>query len=292
MDRSVQFTFLTVFLLFTGIFVYKTCQAPPRPPINIEGPADGLVNKELTFKITNLSDEDKDIEWSFGESGKIDSREASPVIKYSKAGTYKITLNVKNHPPLSSQVRIDNPPLTPIIIDGPAVEMVRKEITFSLRNLKPEDTNIEWSFGESGLIDSRIPTPKYKYQKAGTYLITVHIPDHPDTKMTIKINDAARPVTAPASKSCTNISQSELQSLFQQLVNASSDDRKAQIKNQLLSYFANPMDESVISDSHYPGPRSLNAMIRTSESITAKSIRITGMEKSPGNCITYLQISY
>jgi PKD repeat protein len=50
------------------------------------------VNKPVPFSIKG-----KDIlssEWSFGESGKTDSRETSPTYTYQEPGTYTVTLIV------------------------------------------------------------------------------------------------------------------------------------------------------------------------------------------------------
>lgn len=60
--------------------------------VKISGPSQGMQLESLSF--TAFPSNAKTYEWSFGETGRIDSNEKSPTYTYKKAGQYTITLTV------------------------------------------------------------------------------------------------------------------------------------------------------------------------------------------------------
>jgi hypothetical protein len=180
--------------------------------------------------------------------------------------------------------------IIPIEIQGPQDGIVNKELTFSAANLSSSDADLEWSFGETGRIDSRLPNPKYRYASAGSYTVTLRVPNKPIASKLITIKG----YSAPVASDCPSISRQELQSLFQAFVNASNDGLKAEAKKQLQKYFIKSNLENQIIDDHFPGSSgmSLNNWCKFVEYESISSVSIIGdPQKNPSNCIYNVHIS-
>ncbi|KFN02275.1 PKD domain-containing protein [Bacillus clarus] len=82
-------------IVFHG--VAKDDRENKAPIVNVNGPYDGVINKEIQFKGDGSKDEDGRIIsylWDFGDG--TSSIEMNPVHTYKKEGTYKVTLTVKD----------------------------------------------------------------------------------------------------------------------------------------------------------------------------------------------------
>jgi len=120
--------------------------------------------------------------WEFG-NGDV-SAEKQGIYKYKEAGRYQIRLTVNNSYQKEFLVNV-RPPIdlqmdSLIKIDAPDVAIQYEYVTFKGLGLSKQ---WRWSFGETGIIDSRDQTAIYAYQEPGTYEIELTTED---TKYPIK----------------------------------------------------------------------------------------------------------
>lgn len=134
------------------------------------------VNEVITFN--NQTPNAKTWEWDFGDGSEKETRQ-QVLHKYDKAGTYIVKLRINGSCELEQSIEIKNlgalvnQQKIPEII-SPTIVQVGEPVYFDYE-YNGEAFSWEWSFGESGQMDSTEPQPYYVYQTPGTKSVTLII---------------------------------------------------------------------------------------------------------------------
>jgi len=128
--------------------------------------------------------------WEFGDGST--SVEPNPAYKYTNKGDYTIKLTVTDdegsRKTITHILTIINLPPTADFIFSPSKPIIGKEIKFTDISEDPEDrlTSWKWNFGDGHTSSSQNPT--YKYDKHGTYTISLTVTDEEGETATISKN--------------------------------------------------------------------------------------------------------
>lgn len=155
-----------------------------------------------TLKFEDRTPNAKTRIWDFGD-GKTSNKEKGFHI-FSKTGIYEIKLKIdgkftKTFPILvSSPSIIPTTPVEELRINAPSQVM---QLENFMLNASPSNAKMyEWSFGESGRIDSNERSPMYSYKKAGNYHITLNAVDENNNRQTVTQTIRVSPVYNPMSQ--------------------------------------------------------------------------------------------
>ncbi len=178
---------------------YVTVVAPPSPPVakftiennNVIGPA--------TISFSNQSENALTYRWDFGdpESGdKNVSTEINPVHTYLKHGQYQVKLTAsetvtgKSHEAVM-EVTILEPVLPPVADFSFSFNGQFAPLDVAFTNLSMHADSYKWSFGDSGspVNESAGTNPVHRYEKPGTYSITLEAKSSRSGKSHVSIKE-------------------------------------------------------------------------------------------------------
>jgi PKD repeat protein len=159
-----------------------------RPPqAIITGPNNGQVGETLQFSGAKSSDSDGNIigyTWNFGDDTTANGVNVNHA--YAAAGTYQVTLTVKDNGGLTHntalQVKIEKPAPAnqppQAVINGPEKGLVGETLTFRGGQSTDSDGQIvayTWDLGDG--TGSNEPKVEHVYQQAGDYTLTLTVTD-------------------------------------------------------------------------------------------------------------------
>jgi PKD repeat protein len=281
MDKSVITTFMIVTLLAAALGAIKIIQPQPDPEIYFSFDSQAFVNQPVSFHIHNLPEKlAYKVEWGFGITGNIDSRDTAPRYFYPKPGEYNVVLNIVSKEPITKKIKVVEKeiPLPQISIEGPAEAPVNKTVKFSIRNAG-NDSLIEWNFGDNRIQNSHYTTMNYKYGAEGSYTITASTGGKRTTSKSIRIYGNLPPA-------CPTVSNVEFQSLVIDFLHAESDATKAELKRKLSRFVSDPSSESVVYNSNQHSYQSFNAWLKIIDVEGHRSVHILEIQRSGSGCIT------
>ncbi len=185
----------------------KPFQANITPIVNTNGPYSGRAGESITFSSTGTNDPDGTIMeylWRFGDG--YTSTSANPTHTYRSAGTYTVTLTVKDNSGASNmattQCTVTAPTPTnqdPVAaINGPYSGKEDSSITFSSAGSRDPDGNVaeySWDYGD-GQTGSGA-NPSHIYEDAGTYTVTLRVTDNQGASDTATILCTVEAVLTP-----------------------------------------------------------------------------------------------
>lgn len=160
-------------------------------PVRIKGPTAKFRytrnNKSLTFNFTDASERgDSRITqwtWNFGDGTSSSSQDHSKT--YLTAGSYKVTLTVKDNNNLTDIT--ETPPQSPIMIFGPTAKFNTTAngltVKFNSDPSIPGDESIskwEWDFGDGSTVSGSTDAdknPEHTYGQGGSYKVVLKVID-------------------------------------------------------------------------------------------------------------------
>jgi len=139
------------------------------PPLPTAGFTFTVVDLLVSFQ--DLSVNAASWEWNFGD-GVGFSTDQNPSYTYGQAGTYTVTLIVRNAAGenSTSQDVVVNAPLPPLPTAGFTFTVV--DLLVSFQDLSVNAASWEWNFGD-GVGFSTDQNPSYTYAQPGTYSVTL-----------------------------------------------------------------------------------------------------------------------
>jgi PKD repeat protein len=178
---------------------YVTILAPPSPPVarftiennNVIGPA--------TISFSNHSENAVAYRWDFGDPGSGDknvSTETNPVHTYIKPGKYTVKLTASEtstgqRHEAEMQVTIQEPVLSPVADFSFAFSGQFAPLDVAFTNLSVHADTYKWSFGDSRspVNESTGTNPVHRYEKPGTYTITLEAKSSRSGKSHVSIKE-------------------------------------------------------------------------------------------------------
>ena len=142
-------------------------------------------------------------EWVFGDGST--SNQKDPSNRYTKAGTYNVTLVITSRDdksdPVTKSVVVAPPNQAPPIADFSfSNDNCTAPCTVTFSNLSSNATDYSWNFGDNS-VPSTLPNPTHRYEKSGVYTVSLvaknstNPPSVPSTKkVTIKGTSIEPPV--------------------------------------------------------------------------------------------------
>jgi PKD repeat protein/ABC-type branched-subunit amino acid transport system substrate-binding protein len=179
------------------------------PIAKANGPYTGQAGSAITFTSDGSNDPDGTIveyRWKFGDDTP-ESIMQNPTHAYSKAGTYTVTLIVKDNKNATNidatSCTVTSPPppenKNPVPkTNGPYSSKEGETLSFTSDGSNdPDGTIVEyhWNFGDDSP-ESTMQNPTHAYSKAGTYTVTLTVKDNQDATQTDATT--ATVVAAPA----------------------------------------------------------------------------------------------
>lgn len=187
--------FLVVALAIFGfrMYRYQDCSATGFH-INAD---EFLAGKIITF--SDASKGAKEWEWDFGDKS-APSRDRSPLHVYKFAGEYPVKLTINGSCEKVQRLVIykDAPIVDSTqypVVQAPVSATVGRPVHFI--DATPSAKKWEWSFGESGKIDSRVKTPWYDFRTPGVKTVTLIINGREQYRAIHRITILAKPLGRP-----------------------------------------------------------------------------------------------
>jgi PKD repeat protein len=213
-DSTLEDSFVTVCMKFTDLnngcdttikrrlLIYPSIKPNFAVPSKIcDGDAILFENKS-TVKSGSM-----DFFWNFGTGNAADTSNApEPVFQYSGAGKYKVTLTARTMPygfVFSKTIDVDVNAIPTIAFDK-ANACLGQDLIFTNKTT-PSTAKMTWDFGNG--VTTTTTDAKYKYNKAGTYLVTLSADlNGCVAKLTQKVYQFEKPVAkfALTSGTCDN----------------------------------------------------------------------------------------
>jgi PKD repeat protein len=176
-----------------------SCNKPEEPVLPVEPKADPIatikvsneapvVGDAITFsaEFTKGTPSDYVYSWDFNGDNVADSAKTSDSFTYTQAGTYIVTLTLKDTTNSMKETKVtkqivvseksaEAPEFTIIIVT--ANPKVNEQVLFNVAFTKgvPADYTYSWDFNGDGFVDPTGMPPGYTYNKAGAYTITLTI---------------------------------------------------------------------------------------------------------------------
>lgn len=183
----------------TEAVTFTTAEGDPPTNVNFAwAPADPSFEDEITFTpASDIADPEGAIAnakfaWNFGDGSAIKRTTGTAVVKhtYADGGTFNVTLSVTGEDGLTSrktrEIVVEGPPNTAPEIDeitaDPANPAVDDDVDFEATITdtdQPAGTVFEflWEFGDEDNNTSEDATPRFVYDTAGTYTVTLTVTD-------------------------------------------------------------------------------------------------------------------
>ncbi|MEZ4986947.1 MAG: PKD domain-containing protein [Saprospiraceae bacterium] len=141
----------------------------------------------MTYQFTNLSQNEDDLEWSFGDGNT--STQENPSHTYSEPGTYTVTLDVFNECGTESYQET-------IVVEADLIAEFTSDVTTGCTSLVVnfEDVSIglpiawEWTFEGGNPATSSLANPVVTYNTPGSYDVTLVV-DNGTSVQTITLED-------------------------------------------------------------------------------------------------------
>jgi PKD repeat protein len=189
-------SYMRAHILLVTLLLLMTALGPVASALNLPPVADAgndqkvKVGTTVHFGAADSTDPDNDplsYKWDFDSSNgiQVESSMIAPTHIYSQPGVYTVTLTVNDGKANST----DTVQVTVIADTVPTVELgadfsseVNTWIFFDVRNATDQDGDAltyKWDFDASdGIgVDSTEPLPEWKYNKAGTFKVTLTVSD-------------------------------------------------------------------------------------------------------------------
>src|SRR6266566_1910938 len=187
--------------------------APNQPP-----------SAAFTFSCTGLgcsftdqsSDPDGSVtswQWTFGD-GTTGSTAQNPSHTYSAAGSYTVTLTVKDNQnasssPVSHTVQVTAPNQPPTAAFTSSCTGLGCSFTDQSSDPDGSVTSWQWTFGD-GTTGSTAQNPSHTYSAAGSYTVTLTVKDNQNASSspvshTVQVNAPNQPPTAAFTFNCTGL---------------------------------------------------------------------------------------
>lgn len=144
----------------------------------------------LTVNIQNLSSANTNIwHWKFAGADIDTSSQRNPIVKYSKAGTYDISLVAKNARGSDSIFQ----KAIIIVNDKPTAnfEITQNQLEVMLKNTSTNYNTLKWDFGDGKQILNE-EKPKHTYTNSGKYIVSLSATNNCGTttsSKTIEVSD-------------------------------------------------------------------------------------------------------
>ena len=173
MDRSVYLIFALLILLSLSVLGFRAVTSDACEEPVFELPASIIAGERVELAYSGKGV--KTVEWDFGD-GSAFSTESKVSHRFDKTGTFVVRLLINGKCASLKQLLVKDKPSVNVAlaqIQGPTSSVkVGEMVRFS--ELTPAATSWEWTFGESGKVDSREKTPAYAFQTAGYKTVTVY----------------------------------------------------------------------------------------------------------------------
>jgi PKD repeat protein len=151
---------------------------PTQPPVaNFSGtPLSGTA--PLIVKFTDTSTHfPTSRKWSFGDGSRVNSSKQNPIHTYTKAGTYRVSLNATNAGGSNTSTKMRyitvNPPAP--VANFAASQLygsVPLTVTFTDRSTN-SPTTWRWTFGDGSRVNTTRQNPVHTYTDVGTYNVSL-----------------------------------------------------------------------------------------------------------------------
>lgn len=172
-DRSALVFIAAVWVLALFVICFKQIHSMLNrcPEIKIQL-AENRINASLPFTASFENSKVKSWDWNFGD-GTAHGTGATVSHIYKNGGKYNLTLTVngKCSESLAVNVAEANHHLPKPVIDGPATAKVGQPVKF--KEVSGLGTSWEWSFKETGTVDSKTQEATYTFTSAGKKTISV-----------------------------------------------------------------------------------------------------------------------
>src|SRR5437899_3517975 len=152
-------------------------------------------------------------QWTFGD-GTTGSTAQNPSHTYSAAGSYTVTLTVKDNQnasssPVSHTVQVTAPNQAPTAALTSSCPTLPCSFTDQSSDPDGSVTSWQWTFGD-GTTGSTAQNPSHTYSAAGSYTVTLTVKDNQNASSspvshTVQVNAPSQPPTAAFTFNCTGL---------------------------------------------------------------------------------------
>src|SRR5213592_2007152 len=152
-------------------------------------------------------------QWTFGD-GSTGSTAQNPSHTYSAAGTYTVTLTVKDNQnasssPVSHTVQVTAPNQPPSAAFTSSCPTLACSFTDQSSDPDGSVTSWQWTFGD-GSTGSTAQNPSHTYSAAGSYTVTLTVKDNQNASSspvshTVQVSPLNQPPTAAFTFNCTGL---------------------------------------------------------------------------------------
>ena len=201
-DKVIIFGAIAVVLIIGIIILFRwmnstNCETPVLIGVQGELITDGEI------KFSDISQMEASTgEWDFGDSSAVETTKETVHI-YNSPGQYVVRLTLDGvcfgEMPIDIKEAINEGPVVQdypqALMEGPALAYVDEPIQFFDKT--PSATSWEWSFGETGDIDSREQNPFYTFKKKGPHTVTLTVNNQASLPAELNLEVTKRKVNEP-----------------------------------------------------------------------------------------------
>jgi PKD repeat protein len=149
---------------------------PPTAAVFTFSPTQPAVNQDVVFATTTIVSGVR-FTWEFGDGATASG--APTTHRYSRAGTYTITLRVTNDIGQAATsartltVSSTSPQVVARFTFSPTTPAINEDVFFNASSSTVDNGTFAWDFGD-GLSGSGV-TPRHQYARGGTYTVTLTV---------------------------------------------------------------------------------------------------------------------
>jgi PKD repeat protein len=166
-------------------------------------PTTPAVNQDIYFDAAASRPTDGTFAWDFGDGAT--GTGMTPTHPYGVAGTYTVTLTVRNSLGQSASlsrtvtVTATSSSVSASFVFSPTSPALNQDIYFDAAVSRPTDATFRWNFGDGSAAGSGV-APTHRYAQAGTYTVTLTVSNSfgqtATTSRTITVTATSPGVTA------------------------------------------------------------------------------------------------
>jgi len=166
-------------------------------------PTTPAINQDIYFDAAASRPTDGTFTWDFGDGAT--GTGLTPAHLYDVAGTYTVTLTVRNalgqSASLSRTVTVaaSSSSVSASFVFSPTAPAVNQDIYFDAAASRPTNATFDWNFGDGSAAESGV-APIHRYTQAGTYTVVLNVSNAfgqtATTTRTITVSATSSQVTA------------------------------------------------------------------------------------------------